>query len=496
MTASNFDFLDEQIIELRKKYLNKKIIFISGNFNLIHPGHVRFINFARSCGEVLIVGLLDDTSQNSLISSTIRYESLKSLISVSEVLHINDSNLLYTIEKLKPNFVVKGKEHENRFNSEFEIISQYGGQLIFSAGESINSGFDIYKNLLITHDKKLFNSDKIYLNNHNIKINNLISIIKDFSKLKIAVFGDVILDDYINCESLGMSQEDPTIVVRPINNNIYLGGAGIVAAHLASLGSVVTFFSVLGDDVNADYTKNKLDNYNVKSYLIKDSTRPTIVKQRYRSNNKTLLRVNNLRSHDSADIYTDKLLKYFEENIKSFDMVIFSDFNYGCLPDFFISKIINLCKSHDIKYTADSQSSSQVGDISKYIGADLICATEREIRIAMNDFKSGIQNIANKLIHKSLVKNLILKLGSEGIISVHNKNSEVITSSLQAFNPNPVDVAGAGDAMLATASLAIATGATFWEASYLSNLSAAFQISRIGNLPIDKNDIIYSLLNS
>ena len=120
------------------------------------------------------------------------------------------------------------------------------------------------------------------------------------------MIGDTIVDEYVQCDPLGMSQEDPTIVVTPIMTNKFLGGAGIVAAHARALGAgKVSFITVTGDDESSVYVAEKLKAYGVDSKIIKDDSRPTTVKKRYRAGNKTLLRVVNF-----ASIKLKKLYKY------------------------------------------------------------------------------------------------------------------------------------------------------------------------------------------
>ena len=98
-------------------------------------------------------------------------------------------------------------------------------------------------------------------------------------------------------------------------------------------------------------------------------------------------------------------------------MCVFSDFNYGVLPQILVDKLIDLCQRRSTPFFADSQS-SQIGDISRYTGAEIVFATEREARLALNDQKSGLQSIANDLMKKANAGNLFLKLGPEGVILV------------------------------------------------------------------------------
>jgi sugar/nucleoside kinase (ribokinase family) len=157
-----------------------------------------------------------------------------------------------------------------------------------------------------------------------------------------------------------------------------------------------------------------------------------------------------------------------------------------------VDAVIHECELRSIPFTADSQASSQVGNVGRFVGADFISATEREARLATNDFKSGIQNVANTLISSSKSKGLLLKLGAEGLIAVQ-ADSPFYTDSLPAFDNNPVDVAGAGDAMLASASLCRRCGGSIFEAAYIGSVAAALQVSRTGNMPLSATELINAL---
>jgi rfaE bifunctional protein kinase chain/domain len=289
-----------------------------------------------------------------------------------------------------------------------------------------------------------------------------------------------------------MSQEDPTIVVTPVETQNFIGAAGIVAGHLAGLGAQVNFVSIVGDDTPARDASRRLAAMGVNCHFIFDVTRPTIVKQRYRAHNKTLLRVSHLRSHDAAREYRDAALQQISKLLDATDLVVFSDFNYGCLPQPLVDAVVNECKTRSIPFVADSQASSQVGNVGRFVGADFLSATEREARLATNDFKSGIQNVGNTLITKSQAKGLFLKLGAEGVIVIRTQ-PPFYTDSLPAFNSNPVDVAGAGDAMLAAASLCRSCGGSIFESAYVGSVAAALQVSRTGNSPLSAHDLIAAL---
>lgn len=472
----------------------KKIAFVYGDFNILHPGHLRLLKFAKESSDYLIVGVYSDnfSKNKNLLNELFRLESIKATSYVDEAFLLNENSYSY-IQREKPDIVVKGKEHEEQNNPEFEIIKNYGGKLLFTSGEMSFSSMDLLKKEFLNTILSNITHDNSYLNRHNISQNRLKKIIEKFKDLKVLVIGDTIVDEYITNEPLGMSQEDPTIVVRPISTELFIGGASIVAAHARTLGAKVVFFSVLGDDEGHDFVDKELKTLNIKKHLIKDSTRPTTLKQRHRANGKTLLRVNQFKQHSISKEIETELLSSLEENIKNSDLIILSDFSYGIFSKVLIKKIKELAKQFKIRIVADSQSSSQVGDIAKFKNMNLVTPTEREIRLALNNFESGLVVLSEKLQKKSKPQYIFTTLGSEGVMIYNSNKNELLTDKLPALSNISSDVSGAGDSLLTCSSMALSVGATIWESAYLGSLAAAIQVSRIGNIPIKKEELLFEL---
>jgi len=476
--------------------VSKKVSFISGNFNILHPGHLRLFSFAKEMGNHLIVGVNSDriAGADSYISENLRLEAIKS-ISVIDESFIMDEPVVKVLEEIKPNFIVKGKEHEILFNPESEIVTKYGGRLVFSSGEVTFSSFDlIQKEIQVV--KQSFNPiSNEYLERHDLDFIKLSERVCQFTDLRVIVIGDTIVDEYINCNPLGMSQEDPTIVVTPVESTRYIGGAGIVAAHAAGLGARVNFISVTGRDDMSDFALKTLTDYNVNVCVFDDESRPTTLKQRYRCKGKTLLRVSHLHQGAVDASFQQKILQQVEELINECDLLIFSDFNYGCLPTEVVLKIIEMGKKEDVYMVADSQSSSQVGDISRFNGMSLLSPTEREARLSVRDQESGLVVLAEKLRKQANASNILLKIGEEGVL-IHAETTAPeswLTDRIPALNTVPIDVAGAGDSMLIASAMSLASGATIWEAAALGSIAAAVQVSRVGNIPLVTNEILQQL---
>jgi rfaE bifunctional protein kinase chain/domain len=486
----------EIVAEIKKQVGQKKrIVFVSGNFNTIHPGHFRLLKFAEECGNFLVVGVTDNSTSGVLVSAELRLEGVRS-ISYVDYSFVMSTPPEHLIKLLEPSIVVKGREHEARFNPEQDVVESFGGKLIFSSGEMRFSCVDLLRQEMLESNLSSIIRPKGFPGRHGFTLSDLSAEMDKFKGFRVAVLGDLIVDEYITCDPVGMSQEDPTLVVTPIQQEKFLGGAAIVAAHAHSLGAEVQFFTVSGKDSSASYAREKLNEWGVMAKMFEDESRPTTLKQRFRASGKTLLRVSHLRQHDISKQIVHKFLATVKAALQKSDLVIFSDFNYGCLPQHLVDEISDICGKKKILMVADSQSSSQVGDISRFRDMLLLTPTEREARLAVRDFNSGLVVLAEKLREKACAKNIVLTLGSEGLIA-HASSSNGgswHTDRLPAFNTSPKDSAGAGDSLLACCSMAMAVGADIWKSVYLGSVAAACQVSRVGNIPLSPEDIRLELV--
>jgi rfaE bifunctional protein kinase chain/domain len=474
-----------------------KKIFIAGHFNVLHPGHLRLLKGAKELGGHLIVAVESDeiAGDSAYVSENLRLDAIKNISLVNEAFIMREP-LTETLKKIKPNIVVKGKEHEFAVNPESHVVKKYGGKIIFSSGEAMFSSLDLLKKEFdfLIHD--FIKLPESYLSRHKIKKTNLVEIVNKFSRLSVCVLGDLIVDEYIICDSLGMSQEDPTIVVTPINNEKFIGGAAIVAAHASNFTSNVHFFSVTGKDESSNFSSKELKKFKVKSRLFKDETRPTTLKQRFRCSGKTMLRVSHLHQNAISLKIQNRIFSEFKKIMPKIDLLVFSDFNYGCLPQTLVNRIISLASKNNIMMIADSQSSSQIGDISRFKNMFVLTPTEREARVSLRNSEDGLIILAEKLRQQTDAKNILLKLGSAGLLihAANDNGKNFETDQIEALNSAPKDVSGAGDSLLIVTGMALASGANIWEASLLGSLAAAVQVSRLGNVPLEKKEL-FSFFN-
>ena len=216
-------------------------VFISGIFNVLHPGHIRLFKFASELADQVVVGLqMKSADDDSMLDDDERLNALKCVSLVDDILLMQDVETV--LQQLQPELVLKGSEFKHKHNPEAAILQQWGGKLVFSSGETQFYSEKFIQRNGYKNDAHFPTAYKQYLARHHIRRDSIDHALANISQTRVAVIGDIILDEYIDCDPVGLSREDPTIVVTPTDRNLFVGGAAIVAQHTRTLGAQVDFY--------------------------------------------------------------------------------------------------------------------------------------------------------------------------------------------------------------------------------------------------------------
>ncbi len=465
-----------------------------GHFNLIHPGHLRYLQHAKTLADKLVVVIVSDKELNNNRNNqhfleNERAESIANLQIVDYVIILNDLTLDKLVDIIKPKVLVFGKEFEQKQPKQISLaigaVSKQG-EVVFHAGETHYSTANLLHGTISDIESRSRGQLNAICKKYNITLNNLQNRLNSFSDSKLIVIGDTIVDNYVACDALGMSAEAPVLVVKELENREFIGGAAIVASHVAALGANCHYISVVGKDDRSKIISKSLIEQGISIDLVVDTSRPTTYKTRYMVENQKLFRVSRIKDHKISEKIEQDIIDKLTILAPGIDGILVSDFVYGVITQKILDVISDLSKKFDIKLYGDLQCSSQVGKVSKFSKFDLITPTEKESRVALDDNESGIEWIANTLLENTKSKNMLMKLGSDGFIA-YSSDRFMQRQNFPALTINPVDVTGAGDSLFAAMSVSLSSGASLIEASVIGTCMASLAVTKVGNIPISKS---------
>src|SRR5882724_6233802 len=274
-----------------------------------------------------------------------------------------------------------------------------------------------------------------------------------FTTLKVGVIGDVMLDTYIWGKVERISPEAPVPIVSLDKKEYRIGGAGNVALNLVSLGASVTAFSVIGDDDDGALLKKLLDNNNIDTAYLQNSTdRITTSKARIISRNQQMLRLDSETTKDLSASDEKKIIQAVKTYIEKEKphVIIFEDYNKGVLTEKGIQSIISFCKKNNVFTAVDPKRKN----FFSYKEVDIFKPNLVEVKAGLNLLIEKVNIETLKQIHDQLSEKLhhhvsFITLSEKGVFYQYNGQGKIISSHVRHI----ADVSGAGDTVIAVAAL-------------------------------------------
>ncbi len=475
------------------------IVHCHGCFDIVHPGHIRYLEFARRQGDLLIVSLTGDSQvakgdQRPYIPEELRAENIAAL-EVVDLVYVNPHpTAAALLSELRPDVYVKGREYEHSsdpgFRTEQRIVEGYGGRVVFSSGEVVFSSTRVIESLA---QNPLPESERLTLlcRRHRIDLGAVDSLLRAFAGLRVLVVGDVILDRYVLCDATELASESPMMSLSRLEERVYVGGAGIVARHVAGLGAHAYLLSTAAHDELSSMARRVFDDESVEAHLL--ACRPRLPeKTRYLVETTKLFRVEDAASCPLDSVCERQAAAWAESIADRLDAVIFCDFGYGTITRGLLGRFRDLLAGRRIVTTADV--SGPRGLLLEFKDATLLCPTERELRAAQYDFQSGLSTVAWNAMEATQARHMMVTLGKKGVVVFDRQSQDpqvpewkgrLRSEYLPSLADQVVDPLGCGDALLATATLAMAAGGSIMQGAYLGAAAAAMVIARLGNTPLD-----------
>jgi len=315
-------------------------------------------------------------------------------------------------------------------------------------------------------------------------------LFKSFSSIKIGVIGDVMLDTYWWGNVERISPEAPVPVVTVDRKEYRIGGAGNVALNLVSLGTPVSVFSVIGDDEDGQILTGLLNEKKINTgYLLTSDTRITTNKMRVISRNQQMMRLDSETLLHLDQEHEQKLIRQVELFIEdeSPAAIIFEDYNKGVLTEKVIRTVIDICKSKSVITAVDPKRKH----FFDYRGVDIFKPNLKEAREALNLLIEEINENVLAQMHQKLKAELnhrvsLITLSEKGIFYKDDRESSVVASHIR----NVADVSGAGDTVIAVATLIYALTRNTPMMAEIANLAGGLVCETVGTVAIDKHRLL------
>lgn len=469
----------------------KKIVQCHGVFDLLHPGHVKHFQAAKTFGDILVVSLTEDKYVNRgpgrpVFDENLRAETI-SAIGVIDYVTINRyPTAIPAIEKIRPDFYVKGQDYKNISDDfsggiieEKNKVEETGGQLVFT--EEIQFSSSRLINTYLNHQDEQLKNYLTEIKNHT-SFDKIKNDFENIAKYKVLVIGDIILDEYQFVLPVGKSSKSPTITSKILDREIYAGGVLAVANHIADFVSEVKLVSTYGINSGTNYLsfiEEKLHSkINFSGIFTPD--RPTVLKRRFidRVFKHKLFEVMEIDDKPLPKEQKEKLGLEIKNNINNFDLIVVADFGHGLIDNDIIQCFSNTGKFLSVN-TQTNGANTGFNFLTKYPTCDYFAIDKEESRLATHDKNSPIEIIVTDLVKRVNATLGAITLGVDGSLLCNRSSGQVITAPI--LSHEVVDTIGAGDAFLSITSLLARNNNSIEEIAFIGNAVGAMAVKILGN---------------
>lgn len=495
----------------------KLVVHCHGVFDIVHPGHIRYLQFARQQGDILVVSLTGDPHVNKgesrpYVPQELRAENLAALEFVDYVYINPTSTAVDLLASLRPDIYIKGREYEYNdhpgFLKERQTVEGYGGRVIFSSGDVVYSSSHIIDNYAQRLDLEI-EKLALFCKRYNVRKKPLLEIMDQIVDRPFVVAGDVILDRYQYCDAADIAGDGPMMSLVPLEHRDFLGGAAMIARHLAGMGAEPTLLASLGTDDASDAAIDDLEAAGVHVLPIRNR-RKIALKTRYVVDSQKLFLLD-----ECPVIPTDSANeKYLLEQIRKLGraggagtersdrpVLVMYDAGLGLFSDSLALSISGAAREQGDANAADggyaclcAGTAGSRGRLSRLRNADMLVATERAIRVAMRDHEQGISSLAYRTLNDFKSKALLTPLGKKGLLAFDQREAvtpgEAWEGKLRSeYLASPIngstDRLGAEEALLAIASGMLGGGANVHQAAYVALAASILEARHMGHQALD-----------
>lgn len=481
--------LDELATVLsRERARGKRAVQCHGVFDLLHPGHIRHLEAARREGDLLVVTVTPDRFVNKgpgrpVFNQQLRAESLAALVPVDYVAITESPTAVDAIRKLRPAVYVKGSDYADsaadltgKIDDERLAVEAGGGrvhfttEITFSSSGLLNVHFDVYPEEAQTFLREFrtrYTADAV------------IGALKGLKDIRVLVIGDTIIDEYHYVQSMGKSPKELLVATRFLREEHFAGGILACANHVAGFCERVDVVTVLGArDSREAFIRERLKPNVTPKFFVRPDT-GTVVKRRFVEQaflNK-MFEIAFLDDTELPPSLADQIGSYLRGVLDQYDLVLVADYGHG-----FLNRDLILQLAAESRFLAVNVQTNSANTgfnlITKYPRADYVCIDEPEVRLAMHDRASPMQDIIRRVAKDLAARRVTITRGHHGSMAYEEQEGFF---EVPVLSREVVDRIGAGDAYLAITAPCAAAGYAAELVGFIGNAVGALAVRIIGN---------------
>lgn len=499
----------EELLRLRARARRdgRTVVQCHGCFDIVHPGHIRHLQFAARQGDVLLVSVTGDAAMNKgegrpLIPQELRAENLAALDCVDWVYIHPSSTAGDLLARVQPDVYVKGREYETnydpRFADERRAVEQHGGRVLFSSGDVVFSSTALIAEIEETADPFHTRLRRL-VDDLGATPQTIDDLTARFRGRRVCVVGEAIIDTYVLCDRPEVAGESPVMSLRPIEWRSYDGGAAIVARHLAALGASPTLVTALPKSDEADALRQRLLAEGVALRAI-ECDGAMLEKQRFLVGSQKVMKLDLIQPISLDAGRREELIEVAAHGAEGADAAILADFGQGLFSPAVMPRLCDALRRRVGALAGDV--SGRRSNLLQMRGLDLLTPSEAELRDALHDYDTGLSALVYHALEATSSRSAIVTLGADGLIAFDRRakaetrdpeaegwRARLTSEHVPALAPHAVDELGCGDALLASATLALCSGAPLPLAAIVGAIAAAAQSQRLGNAVIGAADL-------
>lgn len=465
------------------------VVLAHGVFDLLHMGHVRHLEEARSLGSILMVTVTADKLVNKgpgrpVFTEALRAEMLAALSYVDWVAVNYNPTAEEAVEAIKPNIYIKGVEYSDeradvtgKIVSERQAVERNGGRVVFTRDITFSSSELINRHLNPFEPQVRAFLDSV---RENGEADSILKLLDSVADMRVLLVGDTIIDDYNYVQPMGKAPKESLVTTLHHSREIFAGGVIATANHLAAICREVEIVTVFGHE--AEHAKLICSSVqpNVKLTALARKKSPFTVKSRFIDPGfmRKMFEVYQMDDSPLDLALQNELNALIRDRARDVDVVVVNDFGHGMIMPSTIKALVEAAPFLALNVQTNGGNFG-FHLIDRYPRADYVCIDQLEARLSVGDRFSSIDTVICEMLPLQIdCSKIIVTQGQRGCVGY--SRSEPI-SWIPAFADKVVDTVGAGDAFFAVTSPLAAVGGAIRHIAFLGSIAGAIKVGIVGH---------------